>query len=95
MKTAFSLIETLFAIVILGLIFAFFYQSYAVFAKNNAYFYEVREFFKAQSELNSGLQSTSKGVQINTNELGILPFIETQNAHFKSLKPPQNHGETR
>ena len=95
MKSAFSLIETLFAIVILGLIFAFFYQAYAVFAKNNAYFYEVRGLFEAQSELKMGVKSTSKSVNIDTNELGVLPFTETQNAHFKSLKPPQSAEDAR
>lgn len=88
MKQAFSLIETLFALVILGLIFAFFYESTARVAKNHSYIFQTQTIYSEQGALKN---APTQKIEILVENLGLLPFLqhydEASRLKFKGLKP--------
>lgn len=89
MKRAFSLIEAVFAIVILALVFDFFFLSYANFVKNNAFIALNQKLFDEEKALHNAL---AEDIEIFVHNLGTLPFSQLYNADsffgLKSLKAP-------
>ncbi len=88
MKQAFSLIETLFALVILGLIFAFFYEGVARTAKNHSFILKTQSIYDEQGALKN---APTQKIEIFVENLGLLPFFELKDEasslKFKGLKP--------
>ena len=88
MKRAFSLIETTFALVILGLVFAFFYQSTARVAKNHSFFALNQAIYDEQRALQN---APTQEIQIFVENLGNLQLLqsidEASRLKFRGLKP--------
>lgn len=88
MKRAFSLIETLFALVILGVVFAFFYASFERVAQNGSFARFNQALYNEQRALQS---APTQKIQLSTQNLGVLPFSqafdEGSTFKLKALKP--------
>ena len=89
MKRAFSLIESVFALVILALVFGFFYLGYATYAKNSAFITLHQKLFDEEKALEN---APTQELQIFVENVGILPFSQSfdEKSFFclKSLKAP-------
>lgn len=89
MRRAFSLIESVFALVILALVFGLFYLGYAVYAKNNAFVNLHQKLFDEEKALQN---APTQAIQILVENVGILPFLQSfdDKSFFglKSLKIP-------
>lgn len=89
MRKAFSLIESVFSLVILALVFGFFYLGYGVYAKNNAFANLHQKLFDEEKALDNAPLSE---IQILVENVGILPFSQAfdERSFFglKSLKTP-------
>lgn len=90
MKKAFSLIEIVFALVILVLVVEFFYLAYENHLKNEAYNALYQRLFDEERTLRN---ASSAEIQIFVENLGTLPFLEFFNPQsffgLKSLKAPR------
>lgn len=89
MKRAFSLIESVFSLVILALIFGFFYLGYGVYAKNSAFANLHQKLFDEEKALEN---APTQDIEILVENVGILPFSQSfdERSFFglKSLKTP-------
>lgn len=89
MKKAFSLIESVFSLVILALIFGFFYLGYGVYAKNSAFANLHQKLFDEEKALEN---APTQDIGILVENVGILPFSQSfdERSFFglKSLKTP-------
>lgn len=89
MKRAFSLIESVFALVILAFVFGFFYLSYASYAKNKAFANLEQKLFDEEKALQN---APTQEIEIFVENVGILPFSQSfdEKSFFglKSLTTP-------
>ncbi|HJE65759.1 MAG TPA: hypothetical protein K8V51_01690 [Campylobacter avium] len=87
---AFSLLETLFSILILSILFLFLYNSYLVFAKNTSIVSLNQELFNLEKELLRQNYTHSINIILNDKTLHDLHLKESsvKSEHFilKSLK---------
>lgn len=89
MKRAFSLIETIFALFVFGIIFSFFYLSYLQYSKNSSFSHLIQRIYIEEKELEEGTNFLRKNIQLEVKDLNFLPFVEFESSvlRLKSLKP--------
>lgn len=86
MSKAFSLIELVFALIILALLFSLFYLYIQQIQKNTQSSYQAQRLFEAEKDLR--MQNFSQNsLLIELKNLGKAELLENQNEDFKSLKP--------
>lgn len=88
MKRGFSLIETAFGLVILGILFSFFYANYAQFARNLSFFSLNQALYDEEKEIN---HANTQNITLFVENLGELKFTQKFNEKskfkLKSLSP--------
>ncbi|TQR34548.1 hypothetical protein DMB92_00865 [Campylobacter sp. MIT 99-7217] len=86
-KRAFSLVEVLFSIIILGIIFSFFYLSYAQIIKNSQNLH-LHSLIKQNEMQLYNKQAKLSDTKIKTNIQDFILFeLLTQDIQLQSLKP--------
>lgn len=90
----FSLIETAFALVILGILFSFFYSNYAQYTKNFEFFSLNQRLFNEEKAVQN---ANSSEISLDIENLGLINFVQKSDKNsifkLKSLSPANSDFE--